>query len=133
MSPAARHTVIWSLTAWFAALVGVGEGWHAFPGNGHWVQLPGGAGMYVGYCGAPRTCGTQAEEAAWDQGERDPLLLKDEEACAICRLSSQDRLPRASLDCTVSDCFEQRAPLLARPAAYRRVPHPFRARAPPLV
>lgn len=130
MSFASRR-ITWILTAWFAALVGVDEGWHSVPGNGHWVELPGGCGVYVGYTGADRTGSVPCEENAFDDRERDPLPVRDAEGCAVCRLSGQLKFQRAPLDRPLSEAIERPVSRFVCPAFGIPVLRPFHARAPP--
>ena len=131
MRLASCRLIAWILTAWFAALVGVGEGWHFVPGNGHWLELPSGYAVYVGDREPGRVCWAASEAAALGDGERAPQPARDAENCAVCRLCGQLKLPRVSLESPSPETLERSVCLLVWPAVSIHVPRPFHARAPP--
>lgn len=132
MSPFYRRNTIWLLAAWFVAVAGIGEGWHAVPGNGHWVEFPNGSCVYVGRLPwSHRDSMGLDRQATFDRRQRGPLSLKDEADCAICRASGQDRGQDASLGVSASDSIAQEAPILAGVFVCPPVLRAFHARAPP--
>jgi hypothetical protein len=128
-----RSLITWLLAAWFAVLVGVNDGWHMVPGNGHWVETPSGDGLYVGLRERVRTCEIPSEEGAFDDDGSDPEPWKTEDDCDICRLSGQDKLPRVSLDCPLPHLAAPHVLTIVRPIFWICIPQAFRARAPPPV
>jgi hypothetical protein len=126
-----RRIITWYLTAFFAALVGVHDGWHFVPGNGHWVETPGGHGVYVGIREADRRSEIPCKEGAFDQEYPEPEPLKSEADCAICRFSGQQKQLRLSFDCVLSSPAQQSAPCLVRRVLCIRVPQSLHSRAPP--
>jgi hypothetical protein len=132
MFPFSRRLTTWILAAWFAAVAGIGEGWHAVPGNGHWVELPNGSCVYVGRLPwSSQDCLVRDAKASFDRGQRDSLSLKDEADCAICRASGQDRGQDASLGALSSVLLAQDAPILDSILVCTPVVRAFNARAPP--
>jgi hypothetical protein len=128
-----RYLTTWMLAAWFAALVGVRDGWHLVPGNGHWVETPAGYGVYLGLgAGLPAGDMPGEESAVQDDGSA-PGPWKTEDECDTCRLSGQDTLPRASLECPLPRLTSPRTPQAIRSVIWVCVPQPFQARAPPRV
>lgn len=128
-----QSLITWLVTAWFAVLVGVNEGWHMVPGNGHWVETPSGDGVYVGGRERERTSEIPGQEGAFDDDDSDPEPWKTEDDCDICRLSGQDKLPRVSLDCPLPRLADPRVLTIVRPLFGICIPQAFRARAPPPV
>lgn len=89
MSTRLRQLAIWLLAAVFAAATGGGEAWHLVPGNGHWIELPGGYAP----CGFSSCCTTpvgQRDPAVATQPEPDSLTAAD--FCLICQLAGQVKL-----------------------------------------
>ena len=84
-----RIRTTWVLTALFVAVVGIDEGWHLVPGNGHVVVYPGGYSFFLG--------------AADANGETVPYQppagivpnvpsVRGPEGCPICMVSGQARV-----------------------------------------
>jgi hypothetical protein len=133
MSAFCRPIIVWTLAAWFAVLVAVDEGWHFVPGNAHWVELPNGHGLVVGMAARSDADHRPDGGSAVTTGRPDGLPLKDADACVICRLSGQAKLPRLALDDPCLEPFQQPVAVAARPLSCLCVSSPFHARAPPLV
>jgi hypothetical protein len=132
MCSAYRCFATWILAAWVAAVAGIGEGWRAVPGNGHWVQLPNGFFVCLGRTlDARQICLLENREPKVDRGQADALTLKGEADCAICRSSGEHPFQNASLDISPATFFVQFAPVLDSSLCCNLVSRAFDARAPP--
>lgn len=128
-----QSIVAWFLTAWFAALVGVNEGWHLVPGNGHWVETTGGHGVYVGIRGIDLSSAIPCEDPSLGQEKPDQGTVKSEADCAICRLSGQQKLLRWSLDGELSSLVYLSTPCLSQWVIWIRASQSLHSRAPPRI
>ena len=126
-----RSTTTWILTAFFAAAVGLGEGWHLVPGNGHLVEFPGGHCVCVGITLSRACLLAQGDVPTVDSGQRNPVPVEDEDDCPICRLSGQGQLPAETVDFVSAASGGRDLPVVAYRAFYEHIVSPFHARAPP--
>ena len=122
-----RQKTIWVLTAWFAAVVGVGEGWHLFPGNGHLVEYPGGYSIYLGSGDLETQPLTDPTELAL----RSALpAVRGADGCPICLVSAQARVGAQGAALTLSSVTAQ-LPAATEAKPYVSMLRMAYARAPP--
>jgi len=126
-----RSTTTWILTAFFAAAVGLGEGWHLVPGNGHLVELPGGYCVCVGITLPRAAPPAQDDVPTVDSGQRKSVPVEDEDDCPICRLSGQGQLQAEAADFVSATSGGRDRAVVAECALCEHVVSPFHARAPP--
>ena len=126
-----RVTTTWAFAALFAAAIGVGEGWHFVPGNGHLVELPGGY-LCVGITLPRVPPGFLDGRPVLDNGQRESIPCEDEGDCIICRLSGQGKSRAETVDFVAATPLGQDSPPAAFSAFCKPILPPFRARAPPL-
>ncbi|GEM_PF-1646844 len=133
MSTHSRRLTTWILAAWFAAVAGIGEGWHAVPGNGHWAEFPSGLSVYVGRLPQSSLDSLGLDrQATLDHGQRGPMSLKGEANCAICRISGQDRDQDTSPAVLAAGAIVQDTLVLVSRFVGTSVLRAFCARGPPL-
>ena len=125
-----RVTTTWAIGILFVAAMGIGDGWHLVPGNGHLVEIPGGyvcVGITLSQV-APRFPGWGP---ALDNGHRDSFPWEDEGDCLICRLSGQGQSRGETVHFVAATPLGDGLPPGAFSAFCEPILPPFQARAPP--
>ena len=128
-----RSITTWILAAFFSAAVGLGEGWHFVPGNGHLVEVPGGSCVCVGITLPRAALLDQGDVPTVDSGRQRAVPVEDEDDCPICRISGQGQLQAEAVDFASAISGGRERAVVADSAFCEHVISPFNARGPPCV
>ncbi|GEM_PF-5627577 len=128
MTSPARFRTTWVLTALFAAVVGIGEGWHLVPGNGHVVEYPGGYSFFLGAADAHGDGSSCLPEAGF---QANVPTIRGPEGCPICMVCGQARSGAQPVSGPAPCDLQARAATAPDWSGCLKTLHRVRARAPP--